>query len=75
MKTKFILISFISIFLSSCAIGPDGKKHYIGPKIKAALTYRGVGLEFTLFDPINPDDTKVIDLTPKKEEPKVVPSK
>lgn len=62
MKT---IIAIILLSLTSCAVGPDGRKHYIGPKIRGAITYRGVGLELTLFDPFNPEDTRTIDLTPK----------
>ena len=64
MKT---LILTVALLLTSCAIGPDGKRHYIGPKIRGAITYRGVGLELTLFDPLHPEDTRTIDLTPKPQ--------
>lgn len=52
------------LLLSACATGPDGRRHYIGPKIRGAITYRGLGVELTLFDPLNPEDTRTIDLTP-----------
>ena len=61
MKT---ITAIVALLLTSCAIGPDGKRHYIGPKIRGAITYRGIGLELTLFDPYNPTDTRTIDVTP-----------
>lgn len=62
MKTLASLL--LLLVLSACAVGPDGKKHYIGPKIRGAITYRGIGVELTLFDPFNPDDPRRIDVTP-----------
>lgn len=64
MKT---ITAILFLCITSCAVGPDGKKHYIGPKIRGAITYRGVGLELTLFDPYNPEDPRVIDVTPQPQ--------
>lgn len=70
LRMKTVLITCIASFtlcLTGCQT-VDGKKYYVGPKVRFDLTVKGVGLGITLYDPLNPEDLKVIDVTPPKTD-------
>ncbi len=56
-------IAACALCLSGCQT-VNGKKYYVGPKIRFDLTVKGVGLGITLYDPLNPEDTRTLDITP-----------
>ncbi|MBP7951419.1 MAG: hypothetical protein KA004_17380 [Verrucomicrobiales bacterium] len=72
---KTITLSILLCLLVPGCQTVNGKKYYVGPKIRFDLNVKGVGLGITLFDPLNPEDPRVIDVTPPKagKEPVATP--
>lgn len=70
MKTTSIITNSVLLFLfgmiaclSSCQT-VNGKKYYVGPKIRFDLNVKGVGIGVTLYDPLNPEDPRIIEINP-----------
>lgn len=70
LRMKTVLITCIASFtlcLTGCQT-VDGKKYYVGPKIRFDINVKGIGLGITLYDPLNPEDPRIIEIPLQKTE-------